>query len=79
MGCVRMCSLTFRNIFSLGSISKRDKKSAVIIIPGVYGMVKLNLNAKLQAFQKGGGISFVWKNLVTHLLSVMLITGLVAP
>ena len=31
------------------------------------------------AFHKGGGIVFVWKNLVIELLSVMIITGLVSP
>ena len=42
-------------------------------------IVKLNCSTKLQAFHKGGGIIFVWKSLVTDLLSVMIITGLVAP
>ena len=42
-------------------------------------IVKLNRNTKSQAFHNGGGIIFVWKNLVNDLLSVMMITGLVAP
>ena len=75
-----MSPLIFKMTFSLGSISKRDKKSAaVFIFPGMCAMVKLNCNTKSQAFHNGGGIIFVWKNLVTDLLSVMIITGLVAP
>ena len=67
-------------IFSIGSISKRDKKSAaVFIFPGMCAIVKINCNTKSQAFYDGGGIIFVWKNLVTDLLSVMMMTGLVAP
>ena len=42
-------------------------------------MTKLNCSTKTQAFHKDGGINFVWRNLVTDLLSVMIITGLVAP
>ena len=80
IGFVGMSSLIFKKIFSFGSISNRDKKSAaVFILPGMCAMVKLNCNTKSQAFHNGGGIIFVRKNLVTDLLSVMMITGLVAP
>ena len=78
--CVGLCSLIFRIIFSLGSISERDKKSAaVFIFPGMCAMVKLNCSTKPQLSYKGGGIIFVRKNLVNYLLSVMIISGLVAP
>ena len=76
---VGMSPLIFKNTFSLGSISKRDKESAaVFIFPGLCAMVKLNCSTKLQVFHKVGGTIFVCKNLVTDLLSVMIITGLVA-
>ena len=42
-------------------------------------MVKLNCSTKSQALPKCGGIIFVRKNLRIDLLSVMVITGLVAP
>ena len=75
-----MSFLFFRIIFSLESISKQNKKSvAGIIFHGMCVMLKLNCNAKSQTFHKGEGIYFVWKNLVTDLLSVLIITGLVAP
>ena len=80
IGFVGMSSLIFKMIFSLGSISKRNKKyAAVFIFPGMCAIVKLNCSTNSQAFHKGGGIIFVWKNLVTDLLSVMIITVLVAP
>ena len=82
IGFVGMSSLFFNvfPIFSLGSISRRHKKSAaVFIFPGMCAIVKLNCSTKSHAFHRGGGIIFVWKNLVTDLLSVMMITGLVAP
>ena len=66
-------------IFSLGSISSRDKISAaVFIFSGTCAMLKLNCITKSQTFHKGGGFIFVWKNLVTDTLSVMMMTGLVA-
>ena len=66
IGFVGMSSPLFRVILSLGSISKRDKKSsAMFSFPGMCAMVKLNCNTKSQAFHKGGRIIFVWKNLVT--------------
>ena len=77
-----MSFLIFRTIFSfsLGSISKRYKKSAaVFIFPGTCAMVNLDCNTKPLAFYMGGQINFVWKNLATDLLSIMIITGLVAP
>ena len=71
-------SLTFEVIFSVLSISQRNKKSAVVFIfPGTCAMVKLNCNTKAQAFHKGGGIIFVWKNPLNNLLSVMIIIGMV--
>ena len=80
IGFVGMSSLIFNIIFSFGSIFNRDKKSAAIFIfPGMCAIVKLNCSTKSHAFHRGGGIIFVWKNLVTDLLSVMIITGLVAP
>ena len=73
-------SLIFRIFFSLGSIFIRDQKSAaVFIFPGMWAMIKLNCSTKSQAFHKGGGSIFGRKNLVTNLLSVMIITGSVAP
>ena len=80
IGFVGMSSLIFKNIFSLGSISRRDKKSAAVsIFPGLCAIAKLNCSTKSQEFHRGGGINFLWKNLVTDLLSVMIITGFVAP
>ena len=80
IGFVGMSSLIFNIIFSFGSIRNRDKKSAAVFnFPGMCAIVKLNCSTKSHAFHKGGGIIFVWKNLVTDLLSVMIITGLVAP
>ena len=79
-GFVGMSSLIIRIIFSLGSNAKRDKESAVLFIfPGMCAIVKVNCSTKTQAFHKGGRIIFVWKNLVTDLLSVIIITGVVAP
>ena len=80
IGFVGMSSLIFKIFFSFGSISNRDKKSAaVFIFPGMCAIVKLNCSTKSQVIHRGGGINFVWKNLVTDLLSIMIITGLVAP
>ena len=80
IGFVGMSSLIFKIIFSFGSDSNQDKKSAaVFIFPGMCAIVKLNCSTKSHEFQRGGGITFVWKNLVTDVLSVMIITGLVAP
>ena len=80
IGFVGMSSLIFKINFSFGSISNRDKISAaVFIFPGMCAIVKLFCSTKSHALQRGGGIIFVWKNLVTDLLSVMIITGLVAP
>ena len=80
IGFVGMAFLIFKSIFSLGSISEQNKKSAAMFIfPGMCAMVKLNCSTKSQSFHKGGEINFVWKNLVTDLLSVMMITDLVAP
>ena len=79
IGFVGMSSLTFKNIFSSGSNSKKDKKSAaVFLFPGMCDIVKLGCSTKLQAFHKSGGITFVWKNPVIDLLSVMIIIGLMA-
>ena len=80
IGFVGMSSLIFKFIFSFGSISKQNRKSAAMFIfPGMCAIVKMNCSTKSQAFQKGGGTIFVWKNLVTDLLSVMIIIGLMAP
>ena len=80
IGFVGMSYLIFKIIFLLGSISNRDNVSAaVLFFPGMCAIVKLNCSKKSQAFHRGGGIIFVWKNLVTDLLSVMIITDLVAP
>ena len=68
IGVVGISSLIFKIIFSLGSISNRDKKSAaVFIFPGMCAIVKLNCSTKSHAFHRGGGIIFVWKNLVSDL------------
>ena len=80
IGFAGMSSLIFEIIFSFGSVSHRDKNSAaVFIFPEMCAIVKLNCSTKSQATHNGGGIIFVWKNLVTDLLSVMIIAGLVAP
>ena len=80
IGFVGMSSLIFNIIFSFGYTSNRDKKSAaVFIFPGMCAIVKLNCSTKSHAIHRGGGIIFVRKNLVTDLLSVMIVTGLVAP
>ena len=69
----------FQIYLSLGPISKRDKKSAaVFIFPVMCAVKKLYCSTKSQAFDKGGGFIFVWKNLVADLLSIIVITGLVA-
>ena len=79
IGFAGISPLIFRIIFSLGSNSERDQKSAgVFIFPGERAMVKLNCKTTSQAFHKGGGINSIWKNLVTGLVSVMIIIGLVA-
>ena len=79
-GFVGMSSLIFISIFSLGSVSKRDKKSAAVFtFPEMCAIVRLSSSTKSQASLRGGGIIFVWKNLVTDLLSVMIITDLVVP
>ena len=80
IGFVGMSSLIFKIFFSLAYVSKRDKRSAaVFIFLGMCAIVKLNCSTNSQAFHKSGGIIFLWKNLVTDMLSVMIITGLVAP
>ena len=80
IGFVGMSSLIFKIIFSLVSISKRDTKSvAVFIFPGTCAIVKLICSTKSEAIHTGGGIFFVWNNLVTDLVSIMVVTGLVAP
>ena len=76
---VGMCSRIFKIVFSSGSIFNRDKKSdAVFILPGKCANSP-NYNTELQAFVERGGTIFVLKNLMTDLMSVMIITGLVAP
>ena len=48
IGFVRTSSLIFYKIFSLGSFSKRDKKSAaVFMFPGGFSIVKLNCGKKI--------------------------------
>ena len=80
IGCVGMSSLIIKIFFSLGSFFNRDKKSAAVFsFPRMCATVILNCSTKSQAVHRGGGIIFVWKNLVTDLLSVMTIAGLVAP
>ena len=60
IGFVEMSSLIFEIIFSLESISKRDKKSAAVFnFPGMCARVKLICSTKSQAFHNGGGINFV--------------------
>ena len=47
IGIVGMSSVIFRIIFSLGSISKRDKKSAaVFFFHGMFAIIKLNCSRK---------------------------------
>ena len=73
---VGMSSLIFRIVFPFGSISNRDTKSAaVFIFLGRCAMVKMNSNTISQAYHKGGGIKFVWKNWVSELLTVIIITS----
>ena len=80
IGEVWMSSLIRSWIFSLGSKSSRERKSAAVFIrPGTWAMVKLNCRTKSQAFHKSGGIILVCKNRVTDLLSVKTMTGLVDP
>ena len=77
---VGMSSLVFMFIFSSGFIFNPGcKPGAVFIISGMCALVTLICNTKLQVFHKGGGIDSVRKNWVTDLLSVMTITGLIAP
>ena len=61
---------------SIWSISKLDKKSAVVFnLPGMCAKVKLICSTKSHAFHIGGGITLLWKNFVTEFLSVMTMTG----
>ena len=65
IGFAGISSLIYKIIFSLGFFSNRDWKSAaVFIFPGMCAIVKLFCSTKSQAFHRGGGIIFVWKNLV---------------
>ena len=67
-------------MFSLRSITNRDKYSAaVFIFPGMCAMLKLNCNTNTQAFHKGGERIFVSKYLVADLLSLVIISGFVVP
>ena len=51
---VEISSLIFRVIFSVRSISERNKKpAAVFIFPGMCSIVKLNCGTKSQAFHEG--------------------------
>ena len=66
-------------LYSFVSISKRDKKNLLRCSFSLQGVVKFICKTKSLALHKGGGIFFVRKNLVTELISVMMITGVVAP
>ena len=80
IGLVGMSLLFLKGFFRWDPFLNEMKKyAAVFIFPGMCAIVKLNCITKSQAFHKGGGIVFVWKNLLTNLLSVMISTGLVAP
>ena len=77
IGFVGMSSLIFKIVFTFGSVFNRDNKSAAeFIFPGMCAIVKLNCSTKSHALHRCGRIVFVWKNPVTDLLSVMIITGL---
>ena len=80
IGCVGTSSLILGVIFSFATDSKQDKKSAVVsILPRMCAMVKSNCRTNSHAFQNGGGSNLVWKNFVTDLLSVLMITSFVEP
>ena len=80
MGLIVMSFRICRTIFSFGSASIHNRKSdAVLSFLGLCAVTKLNCNTQLHAFQCDDGIIFVWKNLVTDLLSVLIMVGLVAP
>ena len=80
-GCVETFSRISRIIFSFGSDSKRGKKLAAVFIHSkiMCALVKLNCRKKSHAFRIGGGSLLVWKNRVSDLLPVKIITGFGAP
>ena len=51
----------------------------MVFLPGMCAIVKLNCITWSQALHNGGGLIFVWKNLVTVYLFVRMITGCGAP
>ena len=80
IGCVGTFSFISRKVYSVGSDSRRDKKStAEFILPGLCARVKLNCTTKSHAIHDGGGVILACKNLVTGLLSVIIMKGFVDP
>ena len=59
---------------SFNSILVR-KSAEVLTQPRIRAILKLNCDTSLLAFRKEGRIAFVWKKLVTDLLSVKTIVG----
>ena len=82
VGFVGMSSLTLKITFSfihLYPFLNEIKKNLLRCSFSLQGVVNFNCSTKSLALHKGGGIFFVRKNLVTELISVMMITGVVAP
>ena len=79
IGLTVMSLRILRTILSFGSASTFGGETAPVFnFPGMCAITKLICNTKSRAFQSGGGF-LVWKNLVTDLLSVLMMAGLVAP
>ena len=72
MGIVCTSFRILRRFFSVTFISKWQRKSAAVLTePGISDILTLNCSTKSHAFYKDdGGLAFVWKKLVTDLLSV---------
>ena len=56
VGGVKLSSMILRTFFSIGSDSKRGKKSTTVFnLTGICAMVNLNCRIKSQSFHNGGG------------------------
>ena len=79
IGVVWISSRTLRRSFSLTLSSSLEKQSAAMLTkPAICSILKLNCNTYSPAYQRAGGIGFVWKKCVTDILSVRKIVGFVA-
>ena len=76
-----LCLLVSLGLFlSFGSASSFNRKTvAVFSFRRICAFTELICNTKSHTFHSGGGIILVWRNLVSDLLSVILLVGFVAP